>query len=228
MHEDLWAGVVLKLEYASYFLEKMSRSLQPSAGAATLEAAGAVAEHPWERSFYPSLDAFLAMTRSIPEIIQCCFGEDRSSAMAKWFNALPAPEKTRRQAFSAEFKSCYDEFREHPLSVARNVSLHRRGYPDVEVSITGRFGVVHIGGAAKRVPGAESRETGETGNDPAAQWAATQPPLPIRPRRSEFTIGSKPLFEECQAYLALAQQLFEQARNISQRVHRTESLSTPC
>ena len=227
MHEDLRAGVDVKQGYAEFFLEEMTRSLQPPKGAAVLEAAGAIVDTQWQRSFYPNLDAFLAMARSIPEIIQACFGADLGSRPMKlWFGALPPDARTRRKKFSAGFKPCYDKFRQHPLSNARNISFHRTGYPDVQVSITGRFGVNHIGSPVKPVPTAESRPVSDIGDRPVGVWAATQAPLPIRPSWTDFTLDGKPLFEECRAYLELAKQLIDQARDICTRVHGTDSLTT--
>jgi hypothetical protein len=228
MHEDLWAGVDLKAKYAEFFLEEMSRSLQPPKGSAALESAGVTIETPWERSFYPRLDAFLAMARSISEIIHSCFGADTGSRpMRIWFYNLPSAEQTRRQSFSDQFEPHYRVFRQHALSNARNISFHRTGYSAVEVSITGRFGVNHIGSPVKQVPAAESRDVGDPGNDPALLWATTQTPLPVRPMWSDFTIDGKPLFAECQAYLAQARQLADQARGIAQHVHGTDSLTSP-
>jgi hypothetical protein len=228
MYEDLWAGVDLKQGYAEFFLEEMMRSLQPPEGTAALEAAGSLVVAQWQRSFYPNLDAFLAMTRSIPEIIESCFGADLGSRpMKQWFGALPSDEKTRRQMFSAGFKPCYDTFRQHPLSNARNISFHRTGYSDAQVSITGRFGVTHTGSPVKQVPTAESRPVSDIGDMPVGGWAATQSPLPVRPTWSDFTLDGKPLFDECRAYLELAKQLVDQARDICARVHGTDSLTTP-
>jgi hypothetical protein len=228
MHEDLWAGVDVKQGYAEFFLEEMTRSLQPPKGAAVLEATGAIVDTQWQRSLYPNLDAFLAMTRSIPEIIQSCFGADLGSKPMKlWFGALSRDEKTRRQKFSAGFNPSYETFRQHPLSNARNISFHRTGYPDVEVSIAGRFGVNHIGSPVKSVPTAESRPVSDIGDMPVGVWAATQAPQPVRPRWTDFTLGGKPLFDECRAYLELAKQLVDQARRICLSVHRTDSLTTP-
>jgi hypothetical protein len=227
MH-DLWAGVDLKTEYANFFLQEMSRSLRPPEGAQRLEAAGGSIDTPWERSFYPCLDAFLAMTRSIPEIIQSCFGVDADRRMKAWFNALPCAERRRRQAFSNAFEPCHSAFRQHSLSNARNISFHRTGYPSVEVSITGRFGVVHTGSPVQSVPTAESRPLEPNISDnPALMWAATRPPVPVRPRWDQFTIDGKPLFAECRAYLALAQQLADKAHGISQCVHGTATLTAP-
>jgi hypothetical protein len=219
MNEDLWAGVHLKAEYAKFFLQKMSDTLQPPRFSNAIVL--------WEQSFYPNLDAFLAMARSIPEIIQCCFGKDGSHKMKRWFNALSHGEQLRRKEFANNFCASYKVFSDHALSTARNISFHRTGHPPVEVRITGRFGVTHVGDPVKRVPMAESRDFGDPGDNHALLWAATQPPFPVLPMWRDFTIGGKPLFAECKDYLELAEELVAEARVLSERVHGTEILTSP-
>jgi hypothetical protein len=192
-----------------------------------LRSDGAIIDTRWQQSFYAYLDGFLATARSVPEIVQCCFGEDQSKPMAEWFKSLAKTEQMRRRAFSSQFEPDYSGFRQHGLSSARNISFHRAGYASVEVKITGRFGVEHIGSPVKAVPTAESRHFGHVDNDPAPPWAFTQPPLPVQPSWSDFTIDGKPLFAECRAYLTLAEKLVDQARSLSQRVHGSNSLTPP-
>ena len=50
---------------------------------------------------------------------------------------------------------------------------------------------------------------------------------PVQPTWRDFKIDEKPLFAECETYLKLAQNLLDEARIISQRVHGNESLTTP-
>src|SRR5262249_7383302 len=136
----LWSGIDLKLEHARFFYQEMSRALQPNRGAAALQASGALVDARWQYSFYAYLDAFLVMTRSIPAIIEFCFGKDPQIKNTS-FEALDQDEQMRRLNFSREFGLLHREFRQHPLSEQRNISFHRTGYPDVEVKITGRFGI---------------------------------------------------------------------------------------
>jgi hypothetical protein len=220
---DPWAGVDLKVRHAAFFLGEMSGSLQPRPMSLAQQSTGAVIDTAWQRSFYAYLDAFLAIARSIPEIINYCFGEDK----IKPIEGADQEEKTRRKAFSDQFELHHKKFREHPLSNERNISFHRAGYPSVEVTIAGRFGLEHIGSPVKPVPSAESPRFGDPGNDPALQWAATQAPFPVQPMWSDFTIDGKPLFVECRTYLTIAQQLADHARSISQRVHGSSSLTPP-
>jgi hypothetical protein len=230
MHSDLWAGIDLKLENSAFFSEKMGKALMPpdlTPINAAILSTGAIIETHWQRSFYANLDGFLAMVRSVPEIIQACFGEDRGSApMKAWFDGLPPAEQTRRKAFSTQFKMALDGFRKLSLSNARNISLHRTGVAPVEVNITGRFGVSHIGTPIKHVPTVESARI-IAGDDPALQWAATLPPVPVQPVWTDFKIDGKPLLAECQSYLQDARKLVAHARNIVQQIHGNDALTPP-
>ncbi|MGH6636950.1 MAG: hypothetical protein ACRED0_12755, partial [Gammaproteobacteria bacterium] len=66
----------------------MDRSLQPpeqTTNNVVLEASGAIIDTGWQRSFYAHFDAFLSATRSVPWIIQCCFGADlANNVMRDW------------------------------------------------------------------------------------------------------------------------------------------------
>jgi hypothetical protein len=229
MHDKLWVGAELKVENAEFFLHGMGMSLRGPESTqinAALQLAGMVIDTGWQRSFYAQLDAFLAMVRSVPEIIQCCFGVDKSPAMSTWFYGLPAAEKSRRQRFADKFKAARSAFGALPLSTARNISLHRSGVAPVEVNIRGRFGVVHVGTPVRRVPIAESAPI-VAGDDPALQWAATEPPVAVQPAWTDFKIDGNPLFPECRAYLQEARNLLDQARSIVQLVHGKQTLTPP-
>jgi hypothetical protein len=162
------------------------------------------------------------MARSIPEIINCCFGKD--THMTAWFRALEQGEQDRRQAFTREFEAGgYKDFRQHPLATARNISFHRAGYASsVEVTLTGLFGVTYVGSPIASIPTTETRSLPE--GDPHG-WLMQ--PSPLHPMWSDFSFDGKPLFEECRSYLALAQRLIEQARSIVQSVHGTNGLCPP-
>jgi hypothetical protein len=211
--------------------DQMAKSLQPperTRMAAVLESTGAIIDTRWQETFYAQVDSFLAQVRSVPEVIESCFGADCGSRpMREWFDRLPLAEQTRRQTFSDQFQADRKAFRTHRLTNERNISEHRLGFPSVEGKVIGPFGDVHAASPVKRVPTAESRRFGDPGNDPALQWAATQPPQAIRPKWDQFTIGGKPLFDECCAYLTTAQQIADRARGIAQRVHGSDTVTTP-
>ena len=225
---DLWAGVERKISNARFFLEEMWRSLEhdPRAEARAI-AAGLTVHMPtrWEESFYARLDAFLVMSRSVPEVITCCFGKDRSVQMRNWFLALPATEKKRRQAFSTQFRNDFDNFRALALSNARDITVHRYGYPDVVITVTGKWGV-YTGTPISRLPTAETEPPIVRDTD-TLKWAATLPSDPIRVTPKDFTIGRKPLAEECRLYLAAAENLVVTGRAIVTAVHGTDPITPP-
>src|SRR5690242_13015543 len=105
MHEELWAGVELKNEHATFFLEWMGQALAPPERTqlnVALQASGAIMGTGWQRSIYAYLDAFLAMARSVPEVIQACFGAD--PVMKNWLQGLPKAEQDRRKKFTTQFE----------------------------------------------------------------------------------------------------------------------------
>jgi hypothetical protein len=226
MHEDLWAGVHLKLQHAQFHLQRMGQSLEPPERTATnvaLQAAGAIIDTGWQRSFYAHLDAFLSAARSVPEIVQCCFGVDEGHPdMKRWFGKLPEAEKLRRREFKKQFKTTYDSFRALRLGTLRHISEHRTGVAPVKVTISGLFGVTYIGGPVKLVPISETRHIG----DPDLSWMNR--PIPLRqPSWDDFKLEGQPLFPACQEYLNGARDLVENARHISDAVHGTMGLSSP-
>jgi hypothetical protein len=233
MHENLWAGVGLKVEHAGFFLRQMQAALDRPREhrAAALEATGAIVDTQWQSAFYANLDAFLVMARSAPEVINSCFGKDTANKeMRNWFAALSPDEQKRRAEFLTAFENAYDAFRNLPLSKARNISVHRAGYPPrMEVRILGCFGISYIGSPVERVPIVESRPRGATDdpNDPAVIWATTLPPVPVRPKWADFEIDGKPLFPECGAYLRQVGALLAEAQAIAERVHGPNVLTPP-
>lgn len=224
MHDKLWAGVGLKFENASFHFEKMGQSLEPpelTHWNAVLESAGAITGKRWARPFYAHLDAFLSTTRSVAEVIKCCFGHDTASQMKKWFDDLPDDEQHRRRKFSDLFEKQYKGFTKLPLSTARHISEHRTGYPDVTVAIKGMLGVVYEGGPIDPVPISESPQI----DDPSLAFLAK--PRPVQPMWTDFQIDGQGLFEACRAYLTAAQDLINVARGVVQQVHGNKALTPP-
>jgi hypothetical protein len=224
MHDELWAGVALKLENARFHFEKMEQSLQPPERThmnVVLQSAGTIIDTRWQRSFYAYFDAFLSMSRSVAEVIQCCFGHDTARQMNGWFKTLPSDEQTSRREFSKQFKKHYDVFKNLPLSEARHISEHRKGYADVTVAINGMFGVTYTGGPTKAVPISETREI----DDPTLAFLAQ--PRPVHPTWADFQIDGQGLFEACAAYLGCAQDLINVAQHIAQQVHGNKTLTPP-
>jgi hypothetical protein len=231
--DDLWPRVEAKLGEAQTVLADMSRCLQGPERthvAVVLEASGAIVGHDWQSSFYSLGDSFLAKARSVAWIIEACFGNDSrgSAEMRAWWQGLSPDEQRRRTAFSEQFRADKKAFSDHPLTTERNVSEHRLGSPNIEGKVHGPFGQVHTANPTSRIPDAESRPLEPNISDDAAlQWAATLPAQPVRARPEQFTIGGKPLFSECQNYLALARELANKARSVAGSVHANTPFTIP-
>lgn len=104
MHDELWAGVEFKVANAHFHFDKMGRSLNPPEPThmnVALQAAGAILDFCWKHSFYAYFDAFLSTTRSVAEVIRCCFGYDTALKMQRFKN-LPSDEQDRRREFSKQ------------------------------------------------------------------------------------------------------------------------------
>jgi hypothetical protein len=225
MNDELWAGAELKIEYGRFHLQRMERSLDPPERTAmnvALEASGAILNTGWQQSLYPHFDAFLSVVRSIPEIIRCCFGTDLvTKQMRTWFDSLSPAEQDSRQEFQKRFTKPYDDFRALALGNVRHIVEHRTGVPDVEVTISGQFGVVYVGGPTALVPASETRQI----DDPNLAFLAK--PRRLHPQWQDFTVEGRPLFAECQQYLDRAGALANEARQLSIQVHSTIKLTRP-
>ena len=222
MHEQLWIGTELKLQYAKFHFQHMELSLKSHTEDpyyVQQEIMRRVVDTGWQRSLWPHFDAFLSTARSIPEIIRCCFGEDPH--MSTWLKTLDSSEQTRRKNFSKQFATDYQSFCKLPLSKARNISVHRKGFAPVEVTISGQFGVTYVGDPTTPLPPSETRPI----NDPDLAWLPK--PVPVLPKWDDFTIEGQPLFPTCLDYLQSADTLIQQARSISSKIHGTKNLTSP-
>lgn len=176
----------------------------------------------WQRAVYANFDAFLAMVRSVPEIIHACFGaDDGNKKMKTWFAALSPAERQRRDQFTKHYEAIHERFRGLALSDIRNVVFHRTGVAPVEVSIKGRFGVTHTGSPVARVPVAETRESSDD------NVYASHSPVAVQPAWSDFKIGGNLLFQECKAYIDECKNLAASARSIAAQVHGSDQLTPP-
>lgn len=240
-HDDFWSAIHKRVAAAEFFLNEMSKDILPPWESAphqpilsALRATGVALSHPWQERFYPHFDAFLAMTRSVPEIIRSLFGTDPFPALKSWRARLDPAELARRKAFQSQFDAGYGNFKKMALSGARNVTLHRTGVAPVEARVTGRWGTVYVGTPLQQIPLTESLPI-SSGNDPALQWLATQPPPQIELRPTDFSLvvtGGGPasnlaLFPECQRFLEAARKLVVDAQRISQATHGSAPLTTP-
>lgn len=226
--QDLWSGVDLKLEISRFHLEKMATSILPptmTGNMAAQIASSAMIGVNWQRAFYAHLDGFLSATKSIGDVVNCCFGHDTSYRMRAFFDGLDIDEQDRRKEFSRQFRPHFDAFRALAMSDARHVTEHRTGYPDVEVTITGFSGVTHIGSPVNPVPSSETPGN-NLGNGTTTPFVPSVS-IPLYPRHSDFTIDGAPLFGAAEDYLSQAQQLVDTARKIVAAVHNNKKLTAP-
>jgi hypothetical protein len=206
--EALWTGIDLKQDHACFHLEQMSAALRaPDTTGAVLFKRRRGEGHEWHRPFYAHLDAFLSAARSIPELIQCCFGHDLDRRMGDWFSKLSDGEQGRRKLFRERFKDSHVAFRRLPLENARHISEHRIGFPPATVTTFGLLGVPYEGSPITRVPTSETRAVPE----PYSSYA--RPVAVDPPHRSDFQINGEPLFEICQQYVVQSRKLIDGARN---------------
>ncbi len=222
MDEYLWRGPDLKLEYAMFHLDRMAQSIQepqPTQHDVAILSSGAMRDGNWRQPFFAYFDAFLVATRSVPEIINYCFGMDRFTE--RWVFGLVTDEKRRRIDFNTGFKPHYKGFRDLLLSKQRNITLHRLGHTEVEVRVTGIFGVTYTGGPLGGIPLSETRQIE---NPDLAHLAK---PRVLRPQPQDFKLDGQQLFDLCRQYLGAATQLREEARSIAEKVHGGNKLTTP-
>jgi hypothetical protein len=230
-----------KLRSARILLREMGNDLAPrplnSPMAAMMESTGAIVGTPWEQEkFWAHLDAFLVMVRSIPDVVVWWCGVDRmmnTKDTRSWYSTINSIERARRQNFQARFERHFAKFRKLPLSRARRFSVHVHGIPAANVRVIGRWGIFHKGGPTSNLPASEFKRIGAR-DDPALQWAATQPPIPLVPSPSDFrrvtTSGKrvgKPLLLECNEYLQQGEDLIRWARGILSRVYGSSTPTPP-
>jgi hypothetical protein len=247
MSVQLFKGVDFKVAEAAFFLDRMGKELVPPrhrpenqlaqtlGGSAGRHGTATWDYHPWQDSFWFYLDAFLMAGRSVPDIIQKCFGADNPKN-SKWLKTLPDEERARRLRYQDKLEPLYRAFIALPASNARTVTVHGSGTPPVRVKLTGIFGQEYIGGPRNPIPSSEFRRV-DAGDDAATQWWASQSQMmPLDPKRDSFmleveqadgTVLSLPLFSECQKYLAEATDLMANARGLNLEIHDCQSLTEP-
>jgi hypothetical protein len=229
---DFWPAVETKMEHAQFFHTRMRQALEPptrTRSNVALQARGTIIWTDWQRRLFANFDAFLAMARSVPEIIEASFGVDTRPPkdIRRWFTTLVDDEQKRRQMFSYRFAPAYDRFRGLPLSKARNATLHRTGDTGAEVHVTGWFGVSYSGSAVRHVPDTELRPV-PPGTDPAMLPPSFfAHPVALEPKWTDFTFEGRLLFDEVREYLGESGKLVNTARHIAADVHGTDTLSTP-
>jgi hypothetical protein len=262
---DAFALVGTKLEQAGKHLEEMGQAIihprhKPGFTAthvAMMSCPGTVIAHNWHEPFESQLNAFLAATRSVPDIITKQLGYDMPRTKPPWYSrwlysmkswlggsawtgnhswlsSLGEGERKRRKKFQRKFEREFKKFRQFPLSEERHEVIHRSGLAHWQVRVKGRF-KTYVGGPMNRLRAVEefpfiSRE------DPSFWlFADSSPPL-VEPMAADFwwvipqpdgTDKSLPLFDECRTFLRAAGGLETLARQLYQDVHQGQKLTSP-
>lgn len=232
-----WPNIQFKLGEVGFFLGKMRQSVTPARDRPELQGYYASYSSPgttvvtlWQPQLYYYFDAFLAATRSIPDIIQAWYGWDARVWQGK---QLPPWERDRRKQFQEKFRPLYTQFSEHPLSRARNITVHRGGTPPVEVKVTGRWGVVYEGDPTQHIRSTEIPPE-VARRDPTVPMGPV-PISPLEPAVSDFLLRERrgdnihtyPLFSTCEEYKNVAYSLVEETQKLITNVHGDERLTPP-
>jgi hypothetical protein len=234
MHEELWQGIDFKLAEADFFLDRMSKILlPPRLNDPTWDPAYGASVAQWQPDFYFYLDAFIGATRSVPDVIQKCFGWDKRSK-DEWPHPPDGDEIDRRDKFQAEFTGLYVAFHRQPLSRVRVGTFHWRGMPSVQTKAKVFCGQEYTGKPGQLVPSAAPRQF-PLGTDPAF-LALFSKPWPVEPSWQDFTLEiprddgtseSSRLIPACRAYLHSAQQLLKESKELCDRLHGAYKLTPP-
>jgi hypothetical protein len=234
MHEKLWQGIEFKLREAEFFLDRMGKVLVPPRIADPhWHPAYGLSAAAWQPDFYFYLDAFIGAARSIPDVVQKCFGWDERSKN-EWPSPLGPDEIDRRKEFQARFTDTYSNFHRQPLSRVRVGTFHWSGVPSVQTKAKVFGGDEYTGRPGQLIPTTACREF-PAGTDPAF-IALFSKPRPVEPSWQDFrleipledgTIESTPLFPACKAYLASAQQLVDDSKKFADSIHDDLPLTPP-
>jgi hypothetical protein len=241
-----WARIQFKLGEGKFFLGMMRQALTPARNRPDLREAVATAPlgtnvvSVWQPRFYYYFDAFLAATRSLPDIIQVWQGLDplalssrAPKAVKSWVLQLSEDERARRQAFQNQFHSLYQKFRRHPMSQARNLVIHREGTPNIDVEVVGEWGT-YQGGPTHYLPMVEIPPD-VAARDPKAPVGPVLA-IPLEPTPDNFflrkvhpngRVQRHPLFPTAENYLEVAYDLVGKADGIAAKVHGGQPLTPP-
>jgi len=230
MHEELWKGTEFKLDEARFFLERMGAVLVPDQ---TRHPAYGPSMTRWQPDFYYYFDAFLGATRSVPDVIQKCFGWDPHST-TKWPILPDDDETSRRTEFQNGFTDLYRAFAAQSLSRARVGTFHWRGVPPVQTKAKSLFGQEFTGKPGQFIPSTTTKQF-PTGTDPDFLVLFSKPSA-VEPSWKDFTLEiplddgttiSIPLFEASRDYLESCQKLVNDAKDLCERLHGESKLTLP-
>jgi hypothetical protein len=197
--------------------------------AAQMSIPNTILHHNWHDPFKTLLRAFLAETRSIPDIIQTRFGWDRVREAR--LRLLDPAEQTRRQDFRDQFQPHFDAFNHQALSDQRRKCIHFDGQVDWHVELRGFRGGTYFGDSEN--PLAQAEELTYSGNPALDVAIMSSPALHLQPRAENFWLGKvgdpdrTPLFDECRSYLREAEKLIQTARSLFAAIHNGHPLTVP-
>jgi hypothetical protein len=236
MQDELWASVTFKLDEARFFFSQMGKVLVPARlDTRTHHPAHGCPTTKWQPDFYYYFDAFVGAARSVPDVVQKCFGLDPHSSKGKWACSLDANERDRRTKFQGEFTTLYSAFHKQILSGVRTGIFHWLGVAPVQTKAKVEFAQEYTGRPLDPVPSAACKEF-PLGTDPDKLPPSAFQSLPAEPSWQDFTlqipqddgtIKPIPLFEECESYLKAAEDLVTLATTLCERVHGKRSLTQP-
>jgi len=229
---DFMRAVDTKMEHARFFWNRMCEIFDPPRPTQAEVARHATNMASWQRMpnwqwrLYANLDAFLPIARSVPDVAQTLLGVDQRmpADMRRWFDGLPHDEQTRRRSFQAQFQPIFDQFRDLPLSKARNATVHRTGQAGVTVRITTWFGVLYEGSATDHVPEVVTRPVPEGVDPPPGAYSQ---PIALEPMWTDFYLDGRRLFDDLHTYVQEATNVTEAARRIALSVHGADNLTYP-
>jgi len=186
MHEALWQGIEFKLAEAKFFLDLMGKVLvPPQLNDPHWHPAYGPPVTQWQPDFYYYLDAFIGSTRSIPDVIQKCFGWDQRSRQ-EWPQPLDTGEVDRRERFQAQFTGLYVAYHRLPLSRVRVGTFHWLGFPSVQTKGKVFCGQEYTGKPGQTMPRTACRQF-PPGTDPVF-LALFSKPWPVEPSWKDFTL----------------------------------------
>jgi hypothetical protein len=229
---DFMRAVDTKMEHARFFWNRMCEIFDPPRPTQAEVARNATNMASWQRMpnwqwrLYANLDAFLPIARSVPDVAQTLLGVDQRmpADMRRWFDGLPHDELTRRRSFQAQFQPIFDQFRDLPLSKARNATVHRTGQAGVTVRITTWFGVLYEGSATDHVPEVVTRPVPEGVDPPPGAYSQ---PIALEPMWTDLYLDGRRLFDDLHTYVQKATDVTEAARRIALSVHGADNLTYP-
>jgi hypothetical protein len=194
---------------------------------------GTIIGHMWHEPFNAAINAFLAASRSVPNIISNRFGYDQHPRNKSWLSQLDAPEVDRRKLFDQRFSSLLKPFLALPLNAERNETQHGSGMAHWEVVVQGAWGT-YAGGPLQPLKQLETRSA-VPGEQPLG-WLDGAYTRELQMSWTDFwwvipQSGQAslrlPLFAECNIFVGHARSLAEQGKQLFNDIHKGQPFTLP-